>query len=70
MVKRIKMWVRLNKPYVIWVSIIVIYTFIMLGIIVVIRATDKDGESSFTSKVNKVRETEVITEEVQTAGNE
>lgn len=69
--KRIKMWVRLNKPYVIWLSIIIIYTLIMLGIIVIITATDKDGESSFTSRVNKARETEVITEEaISSIGNE
>lgn len=70
MIKKIKMWVRLNKPYVIWLSIILIYTFIMLGVIVIITATDKDGDSSFTSKVNKVRETEISTEEISTVGNE
>lgn len=70
MKKRIKMWMKLNRPYVIWVSVIVIYTLIMLGIIVVITATDKDGESSFTSKVNKLKETETITEEISTIGNE
>lgn len=70
MKRRIKMWMKLNRPYVIWVSVIVIYTLIMLGIIVVITATDKDGESSFTSKVNKLKETETITEEISTIGNE
>lgn len=70
MKKRIKMWMKLNKPYVIWVSVIVIYTLIMLGVIIVITATDKDGDSSFTSKVNKLKETETITEEISTIGNE
>lgn len=66
MKKRIKMWVKLNKPYVIWVSIILIYTFIMLGIIVFITATDEEGKSSFTSRVNQLKETEVVTEEQTT----
>lgn len=61
--KRIKSWIRNNKAYVIWVSIIMGYTFIMLGIIVVIRVTDGEDRNSFSSRVNQVRETENYTDE-------
>lgn len=66
MKRRFKSWVRQNKPYVIWLSVILIYTFIMLGIIVVIISTDKEGESSFSSRVNKVKETEITSENIKT----
>jgi len=66
MKRRFKSWARQNKPYVIWVSVILIYTFIMLGIIVVIISTDKEGESSFSSRVNKAKETEITSENVTT----
>ena len=65
MKKRFRQWVRNNKAYVIWVSIIMVYTFVMLGVIIFIRATDKEGQNSFTSRVNQVKEetTEFETEE-------
>lgn len=56
MKKRLKYWIKMNKAYVIWVSILMGYTFLMLGIIIFIRATDEEGQSSFTSRVNQIQE--------------
>lgn len=50
---RIKKWIQFNKAAVIWILVIMIYTFIMLGIIFGL-GSDMDGCSSgsLSSKQN------------------